>query len=49
MTCAELAEAATRLPIEDRLRLLEAIARSLRDEGARPVRRRPAADRRGGP
>lgn len=35
MTYTELVEAATRLPTEECLRLLEVIARSLREEGAR--------------
>ena len=38
MTYAELVEAVTKLPADERLRLLETIARSLRDEGTRHTR-----------
>jgi hypothetical protein len=37
MTYAELVETVTRLPVADRLRLVAAITRSLRDERSSPV------------
>ena len=44
MTYEQLFAEARRLPVSERLRLLEAIARSLRDEGeVRPLRGVPAS------